>query len=98
MTSIDEMGMAMVGLWFFDLGADGTPAVEAVAQDALNAAMPSWQAYPATALGVSWTADNAGVVVLSSSQDLQTPLTVFNYIDARDRTPVDRGLQRRGIL
>ncbi len=81
LSTVDQMGLTQTSLWAIDLTDRSAEPRELMAPAAFNAAVPDWQQYPTLPLGLSWTADGQGVVVLAFSQATQTPFTVFYYVD-----------------
>ena len=53
-------------------------------------ALPEWQPQTAIPVGLSWTSDNAGVVVVAYAYDAFMPFTLLYYADVEggDMTPV----------
>jgi len=89
-TSYQDVYAPESGLWLVDLTNETAPPQQVVDVDGFQAALPEWQVLPATPLGLSWTSDGAGVVVLANSPDTHTPFTLFYYVDVEtgDATPV----------
>jgi Tol biopolymer transport system component len=89
-TSFEDVYDLQNGLWLIDLTDDTAPPQQLADMDDFQSALPVWQQFPAIPMGLSWTSDSAGVVVLATSEDTHTPMNVFYYVDAEtgDITPV----------
>ena len=81
LASPNSMGAITLGLYSINL-ADASIAPQAVITETQwNAAIPAWQGYPATPVGLAWKADGATLVVMANSDSTQTPFNVFYTID-----------------
>lgn len=78
------------GVWLVDLTDSEAAPRQVMTMDELQLAIPEWQLMPGVPLGLSWTSDGVGVVVVVNSNDTHSPLNVFYYIDAEtgESTPV----------
>jgi hypothetical protein len=78
------------GFWVVDLTDDESEPQQLATLADLQSALPDWQEFPAVPMGLSWTADSAGVVVVAYSYDVHVPFTLFYYFDVNsgDMTPV----------
>lgn len=87
----DQFGAMQPNLWVIDL-ADATVAPTQVMTFAdYQSAIPAWPGIPANPVGLSWTADGAGIVTVGfSNMGNSTPFMVFYYVDpaAGTFTPV----------
>jgi Tol biopolymer transport system component len=86
--SHDQMGGQIGELWLVELttaGEESASAVKLLDEETMSAALPPWDYALAVPLGLSWTADGAGVVVLSRVAETNSllPLTLLHYV-ARD--------------
>jgi hypothetical protein len=82
LSTADEMGAVTTALWQINL-ADAMAAPRRLMDPAaFNAALPAWAQYPAIPVGVAWTSDGKGVVVIAKSKDEKTPFTLFYHVDA----------------
>jgi hypothetical protein len=90
MRSLNDLGATASSLWLIDLGGVIDEPVLALDAEGLRAGLPEWQSFPPTARGLSWTADSATVVTLSTSPSVQTPFTLLHSVDVAtlETTPV----------
>ncbi len=88
--SLQDVSSPENGLWLLDLTNDQAPPQQLATMTDFQAALPAWQPVPASPVGLSWTADSAGVVVMAASNDIQLPLNLFYYADVAggEFTPV----------
>jgi hypothetical protein len=77
----DEMGAVSTSLWQINLADAAAAPRKLMDPAAFGAALPAWAQYPANPMGVAWTSDGKGVVVLAKSKDEKTPFTLFYYVD-----------------
>lgn len=84
-TAVDDMGVDTTDLWLIGLAAGSTASMVASQAD-LAAAIPEWQIMPATPLGVSWMADGSGLVVLTTVDDIHSPMVVVHHVDVATGT------------
>jgi hypothetical protein len=78
------------GLWVADLEVgSNTPTQFADTMD-FQTALPVWQTAPASPVGLAWSADSAGIVVLAKSTNINLTITPIYYFDSvsGDMTPV----------
>ena len=81
LSTADEMGAVSTGLWQINLADAAAAPRKLMDAAAFNAAQPAWAQYPAIPMGVAWTSDGKGVVVLAKSRDEHTPFTLFYHVD-----------------
>jgi hypothetical protein len=74
------------GLWVVDLTDEQQAPQHFATREDFQAAVPVWLPMPAVPLGLSWTADGNGVVVIAVSNDTHAPLRVFYYLDINSGT------------
>ncbi len=90
-SGFDQFGAMQPNLWVIDLADTEAAPVQVMSFADYQAAIPTWPGIPATPVGLSWTADGAGVVSIAvSNMGNSTPFTVFFYSDlaAGASTPV----------
>jgi hypothetical protein len=81
LSSTSDMGVLLTSLWQISLTDPVAAPRQLMAPPAFEAALPAWAQYPANPMGVAWTSDGQGVVVLANNQGTQTPFTLFYYVD-----------------
>ncbi len=70
------------GLWIVDVNDDSVPPQQLTTVRDMQAGAPDWAAdFPLIPMGLSWTGDGNGVVVLTYNQDQQVPMVVLYYVD-----------------
>lgn len=81
---------AKTGVWLIDLGDDAADPIQIATREDLQSALPEWKMYPGNPMGLSWTAESSGLVIVVYSYDVHFPFTVFYYVDMADgeMTPV----------
>ncbi len=97
LSTADEMGAVSTGLWQINLADAAAAPRKLMDPAAFNAAQPAWAQYPAIPMGVAWTSDGKGVVVLAKSKDEHTPFTLFYHVDTGSgQGDAGGGFQGRG--
>ena len=71
------------GLWVADLSDGGDSLTQLADTPAFSSALPAWQEAPAIPVGLAWTADSAGVVVIAKSSSVTLSITPVYYFDAQ---------------
>ncbi|MFZ1768873.1 MAG: hypothetical protein WAU00_06735 [Caldilinea sp.] len=82
---------AQANLWVIDLTDDTVAPTPVMSFADYQSAVPNWPGVPAAPVGLSWTADSAGLVTVGfSNLGNSTPFMVFFYVDpaAGSFTPV----------
>jgi hypothetical protein len=90
-SGFDQFGSMQPNLWVIDLADVEAAPVQVMSFADYQTVIPTWPGIPATPVGLSWTADGAGVVSIAvSNMGNSTPFTVFFYSDlaAGSSTPV----------
>ncbi|HHY57799.1 MAG TPA: hypothetical protein GYA08_20435 [Chloroflexi bacterium] len=81
-STLGQFGGLQPNLWVIDLADAAAEPVQVMSFADYQAAIPTWPGIPATPVGLSWTADSAGVASIAvSNMGNSTPFTVFFYSD-----------------
>jgi len=78
------------GLWVADLEVGSNNPTQFADTMDFQTALPVWQTAPASPVGLAWSADSAGIVVLAKSTNINLTITPIYYFDSvsGDMTPV----------
>jgi hypothetical protein len=79
------------GLWIVDLKDESVPPQQLMTIHDMQRGAPAWAAdFPLVPVGLSWSGDSKGVVVMTYNQDEQVPMVVLYYVDVEsgEATPV----------
>ncbi len=77
------------GLWVADLEVGNDTAVQFANTLDFQTGLPAWQTAPASPVGLAWSADSAGIVVLTKSTHINLSIAPIYYFDraSGDMTP-----------
>ncbi len=70
------------GLWVADLEVGNDTAVQFADTLDFQTALPLWQSAPASPVGLAWSADSAGIVVLTMSTNINLSIAPIYYFDS----------------
>jgi hypothetical protein len=90
LSEVVNFGVSSSGLWLIDVADVEVEPQNLMTSDDYQAAYPAWQNLPGVPIGLSWTGDNAAVVLNTFSNDTHSPLMVYYNVDVTsgEITPV----------